>query len=374
MRKLCAGLALLAMVGQAEAKISTVIAAEAWNDDDRPAHGVGIVAWDKKLADGKSLAVVWNTETIQLTLDGLKLSKKTVGYVDLKGEALRAGLLADHFVDGKTEIGRTFNSSYLQARTGVKTHATTRTWIEFELGARRWFFSKVDDSADALTLPANTWVFEPRLRFTFWDIADNRTIGARHRFFPRVRGFATGFELGADYRSETHKWGAVDESFDKPDTRNDPAAAIVILRQWALVGWQLSKGSRLQIHQSSGIGRGEDDLTRARIGGMNPYVVTVPGSPWAAWLSEEYVGGVASMMFGDRSLQLGPMVGAVAFRDTHRSGSTDLGTQYGAGGHVDWAIGDSMPVDFRGGYSPSLAADSDEAAWSAWVSFGWANE
>ncbi len=44
------------------------------------------------------------------------------------------------------------------------------------------------------------------------------------------------------------------------------------------------------------LGQNEDDLTRMRVGGMNPYVIPVHGLPWTSHVLGNFVSGHGKLM------------------------------------------------------------------------------
>ena len=246
--------------------------------------------------------------------------------------------------------------------------------------ARRFLFNPIEDgdraTNPALTLPPNAWVFEPRLRYTWWNLADDAAWRDRHRFFPRLRGVAAGLELGVDARSNDQPWGALDaDAFAVTDPRNAPDPFAPRVRQWLQAGWQIVPAVRTQLTETAVFGEGGDDLTRDRIGGAGPYSVTLPGAPWASWLSERYLAGSWSWHFAvSPDVEVGPVVGAVLLSDPDRVGADDeVATLLGVGALADWRIG-PWQVDVRGGWSPSVSERADQLAFSVWLGGGYVFE
>lgn len=375
MRHLLCVLCVLATPAMADQTLSALLAAEAWNDEDRRAHGALMLAYDvDELPAGARFGVEYNTDTLRLTYDGVRLSDKAELGGQLTGEVFIAGLSRDYFRDGTTELDRVYLASYAHARAWLKLEVQTRTFFTIEAGARRWFFSASDDTGDAFELPPDTWVFEPRLHWAWWGLNDDAGWTDRHRLYPRARGAAIGFSAELDLRDETRAWGARDPAaFDPADPRNDPEPVAIRGVQWLRAGWQLHERVRTQFEESARIASGEDDTNRARVGGLNPYSVNVAGVPWAHYLTDDYAAVAWSWhlrVWGD--LEVGPLADAVVMRDIHRTGDTDVDLVWGAGAFADWRAG-KWQVDVRGGWSPSLADDSDKPAYTAWLSVGWAD-
>lgn len=375
MRGIAALLLLAASsAGAVEHRFTAWAGAETWNDDLRPFHGAAILAYDLSgLPRGASLGVEYNTDTLRVTYSGLQLTDRLELNFGLTGEFFLAGLLRDYWQDAHTIEDRVFLGSYALAFGALKARVLERTYFELVLAGRKWFFSEADTTGDAFELPPDVWVFEPRVRYTWWWLDHDLAWQDRHRPYARLNGIAVGAEFGLDLRSESGPWGARDAAaFTPVDPRNDPEQVIIRGRQWALAGWQMHPVVRTQLAEYAAFGRGEDDLTRDRIGGLNPYSVPLVGAPWAGWLSEEYVAGMWSWHFkvvGD--LEIGPLATVVGLEDVGRVGSDEWDVLWGVGGLVDWRYG-GWQVDLRGGYSPAVQDRSDRAAYSVWISAGWA--
>lgn len=345
-----------------------------WNDADRPGHAALLLAYDREAAGGDGrLGLELNTDTLRANY-AVRLGERVEAGVGLAGEALLAGLLDDYWQDGRVIEERAFFASYVAAHAGVKIRIEDRTYFEVLATGRRWIFGESDTTAAAFELPPDTWVFEPRVRYTWWGLGDDAGWRDRHRPFPRLRGLAASVEIGTDVRADDRAWGARDpDAFERPDPRNDPGRLIFRVRQQIRAGWQVHPAVRTQLVEHAAFGVGEDDLTRDRIGGLNPYSVPLAGAPWAAFLSERHVAGLWSghvRLLGD--LEVGPLATAVVLQDPERTGANDAGVHWGVGGLADWRAG-PWQVDLRGGWSPSVAERSGRAAWNVWASVGWAS-
>lgn len=372
---------LLAATPARADRFTVALASEVWNDADSPMHGIALLGWDTRpLWRQGRLHVVLNTDTLSLGFSGMRLTEAVELGWELKSEFKIAGTLADYFQDGQTVEGRGFYANYVQPRVFAKLRIAERTWMELDVGGRRWVFEPIDkgprETDPALTLPPDAWVFEPRLRYTWWNLQHDAGWSDRHRLFPRLRGIAAGVELGLDARADDQPWGARDAAvFTSVDTRNAPDPFAPRARQWFLAGVQVVPAVRVEFREQAAFGSGEDDLSRDRLGGSSPYTVNLPGAPWGAWFSERYVGGLASAhirVIDD--LEVGPQVGAIVLADPHRVGDTDaVGTEAGFGVLADWRHG-PWQVNARGGWSPTVSETADLVAFNAWISAGYVFE
>ncbi len=327
--------------------------AEAWDSGGFGTHGWLLVdAQRDRVANGR-LHLLYNTDTLQVGLEGMRArGGKLEGSVILRGEALLAGLLFDYYRRGERDGGRSFAASYLTLVPSLKWHPAARHSLELQLGLRQWFFGRRGETADDFTLPPDTFVFEPRLSYTFWRLEARGLEWEAHRFFPRYSGFAFGATFGMDLRSDGRAFGA--DVGGQLDPRNDPGRVILSGRQWMAAGVRLAGWGRLQLHQQASWGVGEDDLTRNRVGGMNPYVISIAGLPWAAVLSERLVSAQLSLHVraGRRSPhELGILANGGVFNDLRRVGELmEFGGAGGVGAFADLRFG-RVQLHGRFGYA-----------------------
>lgn len=361
--------------GAAEGRVSLLAGGGAWVQPEAGGHGLLLVAYERDglPRQGRWLAEL-NTDTLRLHAEGFRFfgGRLQIG-ARAAAEAVFAGLLPDYYREGVRDPARGFSAHYAGLAAHAKVELPGYQYVELELGGRRWAFDAAEDTSAALILPAPAWVAEPRLHYTLWRLQDDRSLRDRHRAFPRVRGLALGGSLGVDLRSDAHDWGALDpEVFVPADPRNTPGARILLARQWLQAGWQAHPRLRLQLQQSAAWGEGEDDLTRQRLGGLNPYVVPLPGAPWAALLSGRFVGGGASVHLrvgGD--VEVGPMVAGAWMQDPERLGATVWGAHWGVGGFADLRLG-AWQIDLRAGWSPTVAASATPGGVGLYLAAGWA--
>jgi hypothetical protein len=322
-------------------------------------HGIGRINFQLSgLARGGRFVVDFNSDTLRLSLEGLRFGKIELG-VGAGAELLIAGLLGDYWRNGHDDGTRGFRASWAAAGGWIKLDLAP-SFIELSVSGRRWFFGLQNGTSAAFVLPPEAWVGEWRLRYTLWSLAPDPSLWEVQRPFPRLRGVAFGLELSIDQRSETHPWGA------RPfDLRNDPKALVVGARQWLRAGIRMGPRLRLQVEENAVWLSGADDLDRVRVGGLNPWTIPVAGQPWAGHLASKLASLQLSLHVRVwRELELGPIFDAVVLDDLDRTGNPDRpGALVGVGGFVDFRLR-GWQVDLRGGYSPPDGS-------SLFVSLGW---
>lgn len=339
-----------------------MVGGEFWKSNEIKGHGIFLVR-GATVVGATNVSAEFNTDTLTLRVEK-PLDQWTYG-LQARGELLIAGLLTDYYVGGKNVPERTFSASYAElqadAKRGVGDH-----WFHTSAALQRWFFQHVDATAADLVLPPEAYVFKQRLGWTYWKLDDDPSWYEAHRSGRRrVRGLAVGVEAGVDHRSQVQAWGA------PSDSRNDPDYSILTLRQWAAAGVEWTPGWRLQVREWAGIGRGEDDLTRARVGGMNPYVVVIPGLPWASFLASRYaVGEVSQAMRVGSDSEIGITANAGLVEDGDRVGDFDqFSTLVGSSLFFDWRSGD-WQVNAAIGAAPNIENLTVDLILSAYFDVG----
>lgn len=309
------------------------------------------------------LRLYFNTDTLQASVENVPLGTDALQFsAGVRGELAIAGLLRDYFRDGRRVDGRGFFASYVYGYAALKWLPAMSHSLELQAAGRAWIFARdTGGTSPNLRLPTDPRVFEARLRYTFWRVTSPGDEWQSQVLFPRVTGLATGVELGMDLRSDASAWGALD---GVDDGRNHPGDVIVMARQWLRAGAQLSPRWRVQVDETASWGSGEDDLTRNRVGGMNPYVVPIPGLPWAAVLSERLVTAQVSVHVRPwlrwRS-ELGVLVSGGAFNDPRRTGALmEFGALGGAAVFADLRVW-RLQVYLRAGWAFPVAGLTDGA-------------
>lgn len=303
--------------------VGAVLGDDAWLSGRVGQHGFALLDARRDGVAGGRLRLLYNTDTLQAGLEGMRLADgKLELSVVARGEALLAGLLFDYYRRGDRDTSRAFYASYVQLLPSIKWHPADRHSLELTVGLRQWFFGDGPHTDPTFTLPRDTFVFEPRLAYTYWRIRAASTEWEPHRLRPRITGIAFGVNLGLDRRRHHGAWGA--DIGGQLDPRNRPGAVTLTARQWLYAGTNLGSFARLQFEEHASYGAGEDDLTRNRVGGMNPYVIPVAGLPWAALLSERLVSARVALHVkpARRSPhELGVGIDGAVVNDAYRTGS-----------------------------------------------------
>lgn len=312
--------------------------------------GFGFVLFEAVGQDqvGKGdLRLLYNTDTLHVEIERIPLGEDLELSVGLRGEALFAGLLHQYYEQGLRRSGLGFNASYVVLLPKLQWHFAEHQTLEVLTNVRRWFFG--NRSTDpAYLLPADTWVFEPRVGYIYWNVDSPAEEYRASKLFPRIYGIAVGASVGVDVRSDVRPWGFVG------DGRNDPAKAIWTLNQWLRGGWRTHDRFRVEVQETFNWGWNQDDITRMRVGGMNPYVVVVPGLPWSANIAERLAVAQLSGHIRpkiDKPQELGLLVSGGTINDPRRQGLLD---------------------DFGGVGGLALFTDLRWGRWQVYGRLGWA--
>lgn len=375
-----ASLTSLAATAQAEEHDLYVAGgAEGWFSPELGGHGYALVSYQRfDMWRGLDLDLTYNTDTLQATARGLRISDNLElgGY--LKGQAIFGGLLTDFYQEGLLVPGRGFNASYVQGAALIEANAKP-VFMQLELGGRRWAFNANDNTSPDLVLPPDMWVFEPRLRITYWEIEHDRSINEPHRHYWRVEGWGLGLELGSDFRQGWRGWGEVaDDAHEGADRRNLSGDQPITFRGWLRWGMQVFEPLRVQTSLFVSAARNEDDLTRVRLGGMNPYVVPLAGLPWASHLPQNFGAAQVSAhfrLYGESEVGLladaAQLSEADALRVAYSPETDGLGASlYGVGVFGDWRWGDGWQLHVRGGYALPSDFLAESPHLTAWLSVG----
>jgi hypothetical protein len=316
-----------AALGGGELTLGPQVTGHGWASFDSVGRGI--------VGNG-DLHLFWNTTKLHAGIERLSFADGKLAFFGfLEGEALISQLLNDYFENGLRIKEYGFKSSYVLLSTKLQWYPGKHQTIEILVAARRWFFAPRSFTAN-YELPPDTWVFEPRIGYNYWNIDIPAEEWEAHRIFPRLEGFAIGVDGGLDVRSDVQVWGL-------DDGRNDPGKVIYGVSQWLRAGWRLAPLVRLQLEEWGNYGWRQDDITRRRVGGVNPYVVQVPGLPWTGLLSERLVAAMLGLHLKAKESsqhEFGVLVGGGAFNDVNRVGA--LNTYGGAGGvslHADLRFG-----------------------------------
>lgn len=371
---------------EVEHEMYGVLAGGVWPAPNAGGHGLVLFEWRARRAPGQgTFTLNYNTDTLRLRYDDVCFGRVCLG-AELAGQALFAGLLPDYYLRGDRVESAGLDASYLAGSLFAELRLPQRWFLRYAGTGRKWFFGEYEASPGAsaqlgrLDAPEAAFVFESDLALTYWQLEPDRSQWEAHRLLSRVRGLALGVRGALHVRASVRPWGystslirrSMDQTalFPRYDDRNDPSRVILLVRQWARYGAQVTDRLRLQLEQRFAWGRGEDDLTRDRIGGLNPYVVPLGGVPWAAFLSGRYVAGrMSAHLRAFADVEVGAFFDAVTMQGIFRDGSARFGGAVGTGAFVDARFGD-WQLDGWLAWAPGLRWGRDRHYVAGFLSLG----
>jgi hypothetical protein len=344
---------------------------EFWLGPVNGGHGVARVHWRWEPAGTSTrLDVDFNTDTLRARLGGIPLTERLSVYTELAGEYPFAGLLPDYYRRGRRIPARGFQAGYAEIAAGLEWSADPH-FITVGGRGRRWIFGRSEQTASDLRLPPETWVGRARLNYTWWGLESDSSQWEPHQPFMRVEGVAAGLSLGAAWRADDRSWGTREQLDSSPVRANNPDSPNATVRQWFRAGVTVSELVRLQFAERASWGWGEDDLTRDRVGGLNPYVAPVAGLPWAALVSGRYVTGRADVrLTAPADHEFGVFIDGAAVADIRRTGAFDTWTATGGTGLLADLRWGAWKADVRVGASFPGAWLHARPTLSSWLSLG----
>lgn len=350
-----------AALGGGELTVASQLTGHGWASFDSVGEGV--------VGNG-NLRLFVNTTKLHAGIERLSFAGGKLAFFGfLEGEALISQLLNDYFQNGIRISEYGFRASYLLLDTKLQWYPGKHQTLELIASARHWWFGERSSTSPDYALPPDAWVFEPRVGYNYWKIDVPAYEWEAHRVFPRIEGVAVGITGGLDLRSDVRVWGL-------DDGRNDPGKVMYSVSQWLRAGWRLGSLVRLQLEQWGNYGWRQDDIARRRIGGVNPYVIAVPGLPWTGLISERLLAALLGVHLRPKESsphEIGVLVGGGTFNDVDRVGA--LGTYGGAGGvslHADLRFGPTgrYQVNIRASYGFPAAWLLDPPYFAGLLAFG----
>ncbi|NOY25642.1 MAG: hypothetical protein GXP62_07190 [Oligoflexia bacterium] len=241
-------------------------------------------------------------------------------WVAIRAEALATGLFISPWTDGAPDPGRALLSHSLGAQAGALRYLPHGFYAGVQGGLRYQTFG---------ALPATTVTV------------------------PGARPISTADGVLGWWSADASLWTrAGADAWLDPEAGGAPKVAPhVYLEATAAAPWAVSPAVELRV----GLATQQDDATRTRMGGLNPYVVPLAGAAWAEWRVEDYaalrLGLRGRSALGDHGL-LSMMPFADVATAPEISSSQPRGPwAVGLGLVARWTQGRSF-VDLAGGVAP----------------------
>lgn len=214
------------------------------------------------------------------TLD-LRFAPESAGgrfFVAARGEALAAGLLASPWTAGAPDPSRSLWASYAGLEGGFVRYLPNGFWAGAQASARAYWFEARAETRVPVPSPTS---------------------------------LVTGEVIAGSFSPDLAAW--IRAGVDVEGLSPSPHVAVeATYRPSATVAPRLEVRAAWAKNQS--------DLTRTRLGGLNPYVVPLAGAAWAEWRVESYVAARAGITWSTRWTEVGALCDVAAFDDTIVSG------------------------------------------------------
>lgn len=240
--------------------------------------------WNGFYKRNMALTLGVNTDTIYGGLDAwnVGIPGLSIGVFG-RAELLLAGVNVAWIQDGVNRSARGFTASYAMVGGRAAYTVLRHLTVEAELAGRAWLFAKVPFVHDpAWRIPSSFVAAEPRARIKWEGVTTDRArLGLRKGLYGLI-------EVGVDVRALSGPWGGyVGDPYEKRNNlKSGTYPRRVLVRGFG--GVNVGHVWWLQAKGEAGWGQQEDDVSRTRIGGMNPYTVNMPGTAWGEFLCERY--------------------------------------------------------------------------------------
>lgn len=239
-------------------------------------------------------------------------------WMGLRGEALIAGLMRSPWTNGGPDETRALSASYVGLDAGRVVEMPGGLWGGIDASARVYLFGGT--SATQIDVP-ETSVVTTGAGFLGWA---NGWAKAELRFEARIRDDAVG-----------------------------PVASLFgeVRPAWIIAPF---------IEVRAQLAAGLDDVTRTRLGGLNPYVVPLGGAGWAEWWVEDYAAARGG--------------GRVNWGSGHAALFADVATfdgieAYGLGLSVEQTLG-LWFAQLSAGFAPNIERQDSITRLSGWILVG----
>lgn len=266
----------------------------------------------------------WSAELLTDTLDARWTPEGDRGKAWVGGRVagFAAGLQISPWTDGRPDPERALIVSYAGVEAGAQRYLKAGFYAGIEGHARRYLFNAMPTTAISV---------------------------------PDHRPVVHADEVLGWYRD----WAHVQL---RPGLDLAPGSPTAIVQPHAVAAGQLDPGwplsPRLEIH--AGWADSQDDVTKTRLGGLNPYSVPLAGAAWAEFWVTDYAAVRAGPELTVKGVRTAPLVDAAWFD-----------------GQTAWAVALDTRVtherfftDLDVGWAPTLPRPDGHSSWGLWYALG----
>ncbi|MCB9781270.1 MAG: hypothetical protein H6742_22070 [Alphaproteobacteria bacterium] len=280
----------------------------------------------------------WSLQLLTDTLDARHSPewKRGKAWVALRGEGGAAGLFISPWTDGGPDEGRSLLSHYVGAEAGAQRYLPHGFYAGVQGSARYQLFGAM--ATATVPVPEARPVLGADVVLGWWS--------------PQAALYSrTGLQ---GWTLSNEPWTVAPHSH---------------LQATAAPDWTLAPTAAL----SCGFAWNQDDVTRTRLGGLNPYVVPLAGAAWAEWWVESYVaarlGPRYRLDFAERGRLdlslLADVASAAEIRSSQPAGPWATGFSLWARGQRGRSF-----LDLAAGYAPWIERQPDVGRLSVFVHAG----
>lgn len=313
------------------ASVLLALAGVAHADEWRAAAGGELNADSHGIADFVVRGEDWQAGLLTDTLDGRWTPEGDRGkaWVGLRLAGFAAGLQISPWTDGAPDPGRSLIAGYVGPELGVQRYLGKGVYAGLEGHVRGYAFAAMPDTTRSV--PGPRLVARTDAVLGWW------TEAAAVKLVPGAH-----LAPGAGAVVQPHVLG---------EARWTPA-------------WTVHPRVELR----AGWAQGQDDVTRTRLGGLNPYVVPLAGAAWAEWWVEDYAAARLGPELVTDPFELALLVDLAAFSDRFAPDRFD-------GRAVGLAIDTRSSwrrlfLDLDLGYAPSIPRPGGHGRVSVWLALG----
>ncbi|MCC7384891.1 MAG: hypothetical protein IT384_23790 [Deltaproteobacteria bacterium] len=267
----------------------------------------------------------WSIEFLTDTLDLRYAAPHTSGrhWVGLRGELIAAGLISSPWTAGAPDPARARGAGYAGADAGWYVYFGPGLYAGVSAWIREYFLYGLSSTTVPVADPS--LVVAPSLVLGWWS--------------EHGRVEVTG---GGDFGVEHGREAGV--------LRSSPRIAVAaeLRPRWILAP---------RIELRAGAAEDQDDLTRTRLGGLNPYSVPLAGAGWGEWWVEDYAAVRAGPCLSGELGEISLVVDAATFDGGSAFGLAALGKL-----RLPW-----LSIEGSLGFAPEIPRQPGVSRLSAWI-------
>lgn len=283
------------------------------------------------------------------------------GWVALRAQAGAAGLMISPWAGGAPVPEAALASFYVGPEAGHVWYLPKGFYAGGDTNARYWWFQERWEDTER-SVPTAQLRAEAAGIVGFWSEHAHVWVRGGAHFAPDAHPIGLDYPLygkvvGGPLDLVARDAGAPVQPFVS-------VTGVARPKDWTLAP---------RVEARAGTGHGMDAISRARLGGMNPYVVPLSGAAWAEFWVEDYVAVRAGPSLQSGRFTVEAVVDAAWWSDPTDWRAADAETANALSGVGYGLLTRFQPnrlyIDVDGGIAPDLPR-VDGIAWTAWTVVG----